>query len=470
MMPRDRVRPPAGNRRAEKSIGGGFSSSTSLPAGTDSLDQRSPLRQALDAAIAEANGSQLSMKDLTVLAVQNDPFRIDTPAAHRDGEWLAIQVDRLVPASKKIHLRGLHYVLVTDEPTKPNGETYRNNDADWTWLQDKAADAARWLAYLPFDRIIDKRNDAPVVRLAQRPREPRPWLSATVHIDIPNAADLEPVVGLGWFEGIQPYRIVMIGEKSSLDDVLAPIAMGYNADLYLPTGEMSDTLIYNIASVGADDGRPVVVLYFSDADPAGWQMPISVARKLQAFKVGFFPDLDIQLHRVGLTPDQVREYGLPSTPLKETERRANAWTTATGLEQTEIDALVSLQPEVLRNLAREAIKPFYDKSLNQRVADAREQWEREAQAVVDDSLDQEQLDQLRADLEAKLAELESELEAFNDAVRIETNDFDLPPIPPVPEPEVSGSNGTPLLDSSRPYAVQSQALIDSKAYRIGGAS
>jgi hypothetical protein len=233
---------------------------------------------------------------------------------------------------------------------------------------------------------------------------------------------------------------------------------------------MSDTLIYNIASVGVDDGRPVVVLYFSDADPAGWQMPISVARKLQAFKVGFFPDLDVQLRRVALTPDQVREYGLPSTPLKETERRANAWTTATGLEQTEIDALVSLQPEVLRNLARDAIKPFYDKSLDQRVADAREQWEREAQAVVDDSIDQEQIDQLRADLEAKLAELESELLAFNDAVRIETNDFDFPPIPPVPEPEVSSGNGTPLLDSSRPYADQSQALIDSKAYRIGGGS
>jgi hypothetical protein len=90
---------PAGNRAAKNSIGGGFSSSTSLAPGTDSLDQRSPLRQALDAAIAEANGSKLSMKDLTVLAVQNDPFLIDSPAAHRDGEWLAIA--RFVPAVRR---------------------------------------------------------------------------------------------------------------------------------------------------------------------------------------------------------------------------------------------------------------------------------------------------------------------------------------------------------------------------------
>jgi hypothetical protein len=46
----------------------------------------SPLRQALEAAAAE-NGC--SLKALTVLAAQNDPFRLDTPASHRDGEWLA---------------------------------------------------------------------------------------------------------------------------------------------------------------------------------------------------------------------------------------------------------------------------------------------------------------------------------------------------------------------------------------------
>ena len=56
---------------------------------TPSGDNRSPLRQALDSAIAEANGSKLSMKDLTVLSPQIDPFRLDTPANHKIGKWLA---------------------------------------------------------------------------------------------------------------------------------------------------------------------------------------------------------------------------------------------------------------------------------------------------------------------------------------------------------------------------------------------
>ena len=438
----------------------------SLPTAAD----RSPLRHALDTAIAEANGTKLSMKDLTVLALQNDPFRIDTPAARRDGEWLAIHADRLIPVHKKIHLRGLHYILVTDEPIKPNGESYRNTDADWAWLQEKAADAARWLGYIPFGRIIDKRNDAPSVELFEQPSGPWPYLSAHVHVDIPEVADIKPRVGLGSFTGVQPYKIVMVGEKSSLEEALGPIANRHNADLYLPTGEMSDTLIYQMAKIGADDGRPMVVFYFSDCDPAGWQMPISVARKLQALQIGFFPDLDVQLHRVALTPDQVREYGLPSTPLKDTEKRGDAWQAAMGVEQTEIDALASLRPDLLRQLARDAIKPFFDSTLDARAYRVADEWRREAQAVVDNSIDQEQLDHLRVEFEAKLAELRSEIDSINDALRIDLRDFDVPPVPPVPEPELAASNGLPLLDSGSSFADQCKRLIDSKAYRLGGGS
>ena len=61
-----------------------------------------------------------------------------------------------------------------------------------------------------------------------------------------------------------------------------------------------------------------------------------------------FPDLDYEVHRAVLTPEQVREYGLPSRPLKETERRGDAWRTQMGIEQTEIDALASLPPDLLR--------------------------------------------------------------------------------------------------------------------------
>ena len=423
------------------------------------------LRRLLTATAEEHN---LPVKDLTVLAVQNDPFRIDTPAGHRDGEWLAINADRLGLVDRTIHLRGLHYVLVTDATPKPNGETYANTDADWKWLQERAADAARWLGYIPFDRIIDRRNAEPVVRVLDRD-DPWPYLSVGISVDIPDAADLEPRVGVLDFTGVQPYRRAMIGEKSSLSGVLSPVAGRYGADLYLPTGEISDTHIHRIAKAAADDGRPMVVFYFSDADPAGWQMPISVGRKLQALKVGFYPDLEFAEYRVALTPDQVRTYDLPSTPLKKTEKRADAWTKATGLAQTEIDALASLRPDLLRQLAEDAIAPFYDATLNRRVRQAEREWIAQAQAVVDQGVDQQFLSRLRSDADEKLRALRSEIDAINHALRLDADDFDLP-TPVVPTAELNGHvHGTPLLDSRWPFIDQTRRLIDCKAYRdIGG--
>src|SRR5271166_4177666 len=64
-------------------------------------------------------------------------------------------------------------------------------------------------------------------------------------------------------------------------------------------------------------------------------------------------DLEVQVHAVALTYDQVCEFDLPSTPLKEDEKRAGAWKEAWNREQTEIDALATLQPEVLRQRSEE---------------------------------------------------------------------------------------------------------------------
>jgi hypothetical protein len=84
------------------------------------------------------------------------------------------------------------------------------------------------------------------------------------------------------FVARQAFHFVIFGEKSSLEDVVKPIAEQFEADLYLPTGEISDTLVYQIAKDAAADGRPLVMFTLSDCDPAGHQMPVSIGRKLQA--------------------------------------------------------------------------------------------------------------------------------------------------------------------------------------------
>jgi len=416
----------------------------------------------------------LSMKDLTVLDVGNDPFRVDTPAGHRDGQWLATIVDQLV-RTETVHLRGLHYILVTAEVVKPNGEVYRNTDPDWTWLQDKAADAARWLRYIPFDRIVDQRNDAPTVVEWKAP-DHRGAISVGLHVEIPDADRLQPWAfaydrnsdGTG-FRGTQPYKLVFVGEKSSLRSVLGPVAQRVGADLYLPTGEISDTLVHRMAVLGKAEARPMVVLYFADCDPSGWQMGISLARKLQALEVLGVGPADYRVHRVALTPDQVREYGLPSTPMKTTETRADRWRAAHGVEQTEIDALASLRPELLRELAFAAVAPYFDAELESRCRRAYATWREAAQEAVDTAMDEDLLNRLRTDAEARLAELREQIDAINATMRLETTGLDLPLID-VPEAQVSGDGGVPLLDSRWSFAEQVKALRASKAYEGGGAS
>jgi hypothetical protein len=108
-----------------------------------------------------------------------------------------------------------------------------------------------------------------------------------------------------------------LAKKTALYDVLRPLADRYDCELILPTGEATDTLVYEMAERAAEDGRPAKVLYFSDFDPSGWQMAISVARRLQGLAHVEFPELDIQVHRVALTIEQILEHDLPESPWKK---------------------------------------------------------------------------------------------------------------------------------------------------------
>ena len=124
------------------------------------------LRSVLETACSE---HKCSLKDLTVLAAQNDPYRLDTPSKHRDAEWVARQIERAFQPHQRVHSRGVHYaVVVQGDVRKPNGQIYRNTDSDDEWLDD-ALKAARWLGYVPFERISDNRNAEPVIFRANDP-------------------------------------------------------------------------------------------------------------------------------------------------------------------------------------------------------------------------------------------------------------------------------------------------------------
>ena len=381
-------------------------------------DMRSSLHQEV--------GGKLS--DLLVFSsAAADPYHLDQPSSHRDAKWLKEMMQRcgLFDTAAPIHFRGIHYAIVSlpasqrlmTKTGKEFNKPYRNTHEHYFWLMTEAGKAARWLGYVPWEKISDERNEAPSIQWHEEP-EPDYGIRCDM-ADIECALEEFSSKPQAFFDGarvMQPYRIVLLSEKLSARAVLAPIADKYNCDLFLPSGKPSDTMLHTMAKAATEDGREMVVLTFTDCDITGYEIPGEVAHKLRAFRDEFFPALKFRVVQVGLTEDQVKELNLPEEPLKDTDKRAPGWRTVHDVEQTEIDALVTLRPDVLTEIAESAIKPYYDDTLHKRVRKAREAYEKRLQAEFE-KLDHKDEDDSPNDLDRDyIAELEK-------AARKARNDF-----------------------------------------------
>jgi len=164
---------------------------------------------------------------------------------------------------------------------------------------------------------------------------------------------------------------------------------------------------------------------------------------------------------VALTLAQVQEHGLPSTPLKESEKRADKWREAWGHEQTEIDALAALQPETLRAIAKDAIKPFWDDSLNGRTTRARDELMEAANAALKAHPDYEDA---CLEIESALEELESakqELADAEDNAREKLESIRISNFVP-PEPEIKVEPPKPMFTTTDDFTDATLSLIARK--------
>jgi hypothetical protein len=91
--------------------------------------------------------------------------------------------------------------------------------------------------------------------------------------------------------------------------------------LYPCGGFSSETLAFEAAeSINSrDDNRPVTIFYIGDFDPAGVLIDRDIERKLRRH---LSASVDMDFVRLGITPEQIIDYELPTKARKETERRA----------------------------------------------------------------------------------------------------------------------------------------------------
>jgi hypothetical protein len=409
----------------------------------------------------EKDRTGLGLGELTVLSNVNDPYRLDTKANHIKGRWFRDQMERagLFRTAATYHNRGIHYAVVSlGDALLPEGEPYINDFDCWMYLQG-ASNIARWLGYVSFEKVFDARNADPIIKVRDRAKQSYE-VKIGAEFYMPDDDDLIPTVTGDWGGAQQKYKLALYGEKTSLGSVLEPIAEEYDADLYLPSGEISNTLLAQMAAAGAEDGREMIVAVFADCDPAGYQMSVSIGHKLRAFRDLHYPNsLSFRVITPALTVEQVRRLALPSTPLKETELRADGWREKYGTEQTEIDALATLRPDVFDAIAREALDPYFDHSLAGRHTRAKHEWHRMAQARFAEHFNGELDDAWQAAAEAR-----SELEARVRVLRDLADKFseELPGLAR-PRANVTG-DGPVLVSSDMPLAMHSRILRRRKDY------
>jgi hypothetical protein len=414
-----------------------------------------------------------------VLARDNDPFFKGTPAHIRDAEWFAhIWAD--FGYTTGVHLRRVHYQILSTGQTRADGEPYENTLNCWSELCQAGA-AARILGLVDPEAFADRRNPDPVLHRMARdasPGAPRigfyPATWRLPAIDPGELSDVELLLpepfaaGYDYHPDDQPVLLELWVEKSGVRDVLDPVCRRAGANYMEGIGFESITQTIRLLRRAERHGRPAHVFYVSDFDPAGDGMPVAVARQVQYWREALEIEQEVSLEPIALTHEQAVTYQLPRIPIKDTDRRAGQWEIRYGEGVTELDALEALHPGRLAEIAWHAMRPHLDPDLRSRLILA----QREAQRIIFEQWAaasaplQAEADRLTGEARAiaaehaqRIAELVAEqlsgLEPFADraaelvaeAERLARQlDLDLPARP---EPEAEGMDGRPLLFDSR---------------------
>jgi hypothetical protein len=388
---------------------------------------------------------------MVALSRENDPFAI------RDGrvqmaKWLAT-VWHDLRITGTVHVRRIHYVIVSHKDIAfPKGGNYENTERHWDSLRWAVRDA-RYLELIPGDDFEDRRNAVPIVHLVNGASSAHVGIPQRAEFNMPDLPELyfwEPKID-------QRYHVEIWAEKTTQNDILEPIAQRYGINLITGAGELSYTACSRLMRRIEEIGRPTRILYISDFDPSGENMPVSVARKVEYFIRKNELDLDVQVRPIALTKEQCEEYRLPRVPLKTNNKsniaRAERWEEKHGEGATELDALEALHPGSLRQIVEAEIDRYHDHDLEAGVNEEAAGIE----AEIDDTNEsvqaefEDQIEEIKAEFEDLKARVESLYLDMDTRLREEAPDLEGIDWP---EPADGDDDDDPLYCSSRDYVEQ----------------
>jgi hypothetical protein len=134
-------------------------------------------------------------------------------------------------------------------------------------------------------------------------------------------------------------------EKDALAGVVYPVTEEYDVPLMVARGYASLPFLHSAADYINDLEVPAHIYHLGDFDPSG----VNAGEKIEETLREMAPDADMYLERIAVTPEQIRDWHLPTRPTKLSDTRSKSF----GDISVELDAIA---PEQLRELVRQAIE------------------------------------------------------------------------------------------------------------------
>jgi hypothetical protein len=345
------------------------------------------------------------------------------------------------------------------------------------------------LGLVPADAITDARNPDAWVPLGfydhrWRPQPEVTWDEPQRSWALPSLPRFDShfwapfptpmVTGYDYNDAAQPFHIEIWIEKSTMNDILDPIARELFSVLSPAVGFTSITRTIDILKRIAEAREPTRIFYIADYDPAGQHMAPSVARQLEFWLERYAPGAEVKLQRLVLTREQVAHYTLPRIPIKDSDARKARFEAQHGAGAVELDALEAVVPGELERIIREALAPYRDPDLaaayaardRQTRRDVAQTWRTHSAAVREDlrrlqddvALVLEQFEAEYEDLRERqaqaLAPYQDRLADLAQAATTLVQTFD-PPLPACPASALSPPEEADwLFDSQRDYLTQ----------------
>ena len=138
-------------------------------------------------------------------------------------------------------------------------------------------------------------------------------------------------------------------ESRSIAGVIEDDCRELAVSLYPAGGFSSITLAYQAAEQinFAAAVKPAEIIYIGDYDPAGVLIDNSTEKELRRH---LDPDVELNFHRIAITPEQIEKYDLPTKPRKKKDKRSKHIK-----ETVEAEAM---PPKILRGILREKVESF----------------------------------------------------------------------------------------------------------------